>query len=282
MPHPGRARSERREENEPCPRYDAATRRERCRGHDRQVAEEGRRPRRQVRADRRGHHRQGQRGGAVALRGHADRDPRPGRRDGSEQHRDRGHRGRRRRVPPTAAATRRRSCARRRRRGTGRRAVGPYGSARAQVAPTNGPSEPSSSPLRSPARPRPRFPPRPRSRHRPCRPATATAWRRREHVQRPNDAGREAAGARARPRPGDRRRQWPWWPRHARGRAQVRRVGRRQRRSADGASGCPGSVGPRRLPRPSRRHPLPRLRRLSPRATRSSRPRRCARPSPRR
>ena len=90
---------------------DAPARRERGRGDDRQVAQAARRPRRQVRAAARGHHRQGQRRGPVAVRGHPHRDPRRGGRDRPEQRRDRGHRdgrrGRGRRRAPTPAAPRR-------------------------------------------------------------------------------------------------------------------------------------------------------------------------------
>ena len=57
----------------------APARRERRRGDDREVAQAAGRPRRQVRAAARGHHRQGQRRGPVAVRGHAHRDPRRGR-----------------------------------------------------------------------------------------------------------------------------------------------------------------------------------------------------------
>ena len=52
---------------------DAPARRERRRGDDRQVAQAAGRPCRQVRAAPRGHHRQGQRRGPVAVRGHPAR-----------------------------------------------------------------------------------------------------------------------------------------------------------------------------------------------------------------
>ena len=82
---------------------DAPARRERRRGHDRQMAQAARRPRRQVRAPARGHHRQGQRRGPLAVRGHPDGDPRPGGRDRPQRGRDRGHRHRRRGDRPGGA-----------------------------------------------------------------------------------------------------------------------------------------------------------------------------------
>ena len=60
------------------------------------MAEATGRSRRQVRAARRGHHRQGQRRGSVAVRGHPAGDPRRRGRHGPQQRRDRRDRDRRR------------------------------------------------------------------------------------------------------------------------------------------------------------------------------------------
>ena len=92
---------------------DAPARRERCRGDDREMAEAARRPRRQVRTARRGRHRQGQRRGAVAVRGDPARDPGRGGRDGPQQRRDRRDRDGRRGCHRDRAGARRNGARRR-------------------------------------------------------------------------------------------------------------------------------------------------------------------------
>ena len=146
--------------------------------------------RREVRAAPRGHHRQGQRRGPVAVRRRPEGDPRRGRRDGPEQRRDRGHRdGRRGRptrsaeptapaAPPRAEAPRRQLAPAAPRRPTPAAAAPPRpaaGADRATSRPTARPAPTSARsaprPARPPAPPPPRRPSRPR---RPTRPATPT------------------------------------------------------------------------------------------------------------
>ena len=230
---------------------DAPARRERGRRDDRPLAQAAGRHRREVRAAARGDHRQGERRGAVAVRGRAQGDPGPGGRHRSQQRRDRGHRdGRGRNGCPSRVARRRgltgieRGDRDRPRPGGLRRASGRRdGGARLRSGPGREPC--SRTACRRAARRRTGRTERGRRAER-CR-CSRRACRR---SQRPDDAGGAPPPSGAQPRArADLGHRW-WGPHHPRGCHRVRGGRADRHRSGDGrgpaADGSRGDPAVRR------------------------------------